>query len=238
MKKFFLFLLLLSAYNSIAFSQDNNRRELLIIAKNIILYEEANSNSRKIRTLDFLEKVYLIKEGINNQVFVSTENNEKGWVSSLNTSFIPSSWKRINDLDEFSFYLPTNIKYSFKKGIFEKHRMGKKYVESREDKFFVENKFAIIINRSDETFNEVYEKEKIADKVLKRNSVYIEKYFKHNKLIFNNSNGMDFSSEYFVLLQYKEDSYISILISPEDSNPSPEEIRTALKILFSFELKK
>jgi len=171
-------LVLLILLNLPVFSQNYKMSELLIIDKDAMLFKDDSANTGMIRKLEFLEKVYLIKTGERNRVFIETEMNEKGWVDSNKISIIPSNWKRIDGIDELYFFIPSNIKYVFDKGKFAKHRLGKKYVVSREDKLYAKNNFFILINRSDETFDEIFEKEKIKDKVFKRNSVYIEKKLK------------------------------------------------------------
>ena len=241
MKKLLMVVILLFLTVATVSSKDENiiseQKELLIINNNAVLYESESITSKQVRTLNFLEKIYLIKEGSGKRVFIITEKNEKGWVDSINTTIIPSNWKKIDCYDGLSISIPPNVKFRFDKGEWEKHRNGDSFIEERENKIFADNFFTIIIVRSSESLQEVVENQKNSDDVSNYKSIYIEKNFNKKEIVFIKSSGMDSLQEYYVVMQNKNNSNINILISPETSNPSPEEIRTALKILFSFELK-
>ena len=57
------------------------------------------------------------------------------------------------------------------------------------------------------------------------------------RLLFKNNLGLDSTQEYLIIFPYNEKFVISVFISLDEPAPSQEEIRTALKILFSFERK-
>jgi len=222
---------------SVAFSKDtvsnNNQKELLIFEKGIGLYENEAVNSKKIRNLDFLEKVYLLKNDSQKRIFVVTEKNEKGWVDSVCTSLIPPNWKKIGNFDEVSIQIPQNLKFSIKKGEWVNRGIN----VAKEDKIFVGN-FFVLINRSNETFAEILKNYKEADIVFKQKSIYFEKNFKGENIIFNLINeSTDFTQEYSIIVPYKKNSYVNISVSTDSQEPTYDEIRTTLKILFSYEIK-
>ena len=241
MKRIILIILLVNLFYPLAFSEDikllDKPTDLLIIDKNVFLYESDSVNSKRIKGIDFLDQVSLIKESTNKKIFVVTSKGGKGWIDSSNTTIIPSNWKKIDCYDGLSISIPPNVKFTLEKGKLEKHRIGKKYIESKEDLIYAENNFSILINRSNELFFDVLENQKRLDNALHRNSNYIEKEFKGKKIIFKKSIGLDFNQELLVFFPYEKNNCISICISPESSDPSQEKFRTILKILFSFELK-